>query len=100
MSHTPNLLPLKILVISLGALLLGGFVFLVVTITQKVKTDLAAQSTPCADAVYHYGAGATVASVTTQDKTVQITLTRGDATDVVTVDRCTGNLLHRLRMEP
>jgi hypothetical protein len=100
MANPPNLLPLKVLVISLGLILVGGTVFLLATIAGKASKDLPVSE--CKDATAHLNAKGknNIGSITVQGDNVVITMTTESKIEVVTVDRCNGKVLQTLSVVP
>jgi len=98
MSHSPNLFPLKLLVICLGLVMLGGIIFVLTVIATRAKEEMHAAH--CPDATMHLAGSGELVSVTPQGKEVQLTLRSGAASMVLTVDRCSGNILQTLTIAP
>lgn len=100
MAKTPSILPLKIFVISFGLLLMGGTIFVVAALVDKANKM---QPGHCADATVSLsklGISGAVSSVTPQDKVLLVTVQSPDSTHVLTLDRCTGNLMQQLKITP
>jgi hypothetical protein len=98
MAHPPNLFALKLVVISLGLALLGGIVFVLATVAHEARGEMHAP--PCPDATLRLEHRGTLAAVTPQGKTVQLTLQSDGQTKVLTVERCTGTILQTLTVAP
>jgi hypothetical protein len=99
MAHPPNLLPLKVLVISLGFVLIGGTVFLFAAIAGKAGHDLKI-ARACPDVTLNLAGKGAVQGITPQGDTVQVTLVTQGQTKLLTVDRCTGKLEQTLTVVP
>jgi hypothetical protein len=98
MARDPSLFPLKILVISLGVLLLGGMVLIFTTIAMRASKDIHASH--CAEAVFHMQGLGTVTSTSAEGDTVEITLAKPNKTTLLSVDRCSGKVLRSFTVEP
>jgi hypothetical protein len=86
MAHPTNLLPLKLLVISLGLVLIGGTVFVFTAIAHKMGSGMRA----CPDVTVHVADKGNVTGLSPQGDKIQVMLTSGGDAKVLTVDRCTG----------
>ena len=101
MAQQPSLLPLKIIVISLGVLLVGGTIVLFATIASKAGKDVAgAHCTKDATLKLNVKGKTNISSITPVGDTVQISLTTEKDIEVLTVDRCSGKLLQTLSITP
>ena len=98
MSHTPNLFALKLFVISLGVVLLGGIATVLGSIAYKAHKE---NNVVCNDATFHYGsASGKLANITPQGKEVQLVVTSDKDVKLLTVGRCSGELLQTLTITP
>lgn len=99
MKDKSSLLPLKMLVISMGLLLIGGTIFLFSVIANKASKDLSPQ-TACEGGVIHVGDAGKVISATTDGKTTHLALAKGDKTTLLTVDNCSQHVLNSITIVP
>jgi len=92
MAAKENLFPLKLLVFSLAALLIGGMVLLVAMVFQKTGSE-------CAPQPLQLEAGEHVMNVSPSNGNVQVTtISRQGGMQVLNVDGCTGKQLSRLEI--
>jgi hypothetical protein len=78
--------------------MLGGIVFVLTSIVHKANAEMGEQH--CNDTVLHLEGHGTLSGVVPQGKTVQVTIVSGADTKVLTLDRCTGTLLHTFTVTP
>ncbi len=100
MAKEPNLLPLKILVISLGFLLAGGAVFVLSTLAHKAN-EISNQ--PCKDVTVSLAAlhvKGTVIAATRQGGELMVTVEDAPNHYVLTIDNCSGKLLRTTTITP
>lgn len=92
---------LKLLVIGLGLLLLGGMVFVVAFLSGKVNPGASTASAPCPDVTLTLPKGASVASIASQGKDLIFLVNEPAGTQrLVTVDRCTPAIKQTLTVAP
>ena len=96
MAHSPSLFALKVIVISLGLILIGAIIFVLTTIAHQAKMDPA----KCPDLTIALNNTGALGNVIPQGKTFQMTLASGAETKIVTVDRCTGAKLQTITITP
>lgn len=99
MAKAPNLFPLKLLVISLGLLLVGGMVFLISVVMSKAGE----MNAPCKDVTLNItalGIKGGIGSITPQGNTLIVTFLSPEASTVLTLDRCTGKPLQKVSIIP
>jgi len=99
MAKQPNLFPLKLIVISLGFLLIGGTIWVFAAIASKAGKEIS-HTQHCADAVVHLEGKGTITAIAPQGDIVQITLATPPKTALITIDRCSGKILQTLTVEP
>jgi hypothetical protein len=93
-----NLKPLKILVISLGFILLGGIVLLVAGLVQKFKSM--DTSKICANQTITLQDDETITMMDTSENELRLLVNNSKGeTAIVIVDRCEGSITQRLRIE-
>lgn len=100
MAKAPNIVPLKLLVISLGLLLAGGTVFVISALVEKAGR---LQPAPCSNVSLSLASllpHGRLLSVTPQEKMLLVTAEDGTATQVLTLDRCNGKLLQQFTITP
>lgn len=100
MAKAPNILPLKLLVISLGFLLVGGTVFVASVVIEKVGRQ---HSPACARATVSLaalGIKGTVSAISPGDGGIQVSVLAPDASHLLTLDRCTGKVLQQVTITP
>jgi len=100
MAQQPNLFPLKLLVISLGLVLIGGTIFVFAAIASKAGKEARSASLACADATIHLEGKGKITAIAPQGDIVQVTLTAPAGAQVLSVDRCSGKILQTLSITP
>ena len=99
MAKAPNLFPLKLLVISLGFLLVGGMVFLISVVMGKASE----LNAPCKDVTLNInalGIKGSIGGITPQGSTLIVTFLSPEASTVLTLDRCSGKPLQKVSIVP
>jgi hypothetical protein len=99
MSKPANLFPLKLIVISLGFLLVGGTIFVFAAIASKVGKTA---TISCKGAIvdFHLAGKAHITNIVPETNSLIITLAKDDSTQVITVDRCSGAITQSLIIKP
>jgi hypothetical protein len=93
MAAKENVNPLKTLVISMGFLLIGGFIFLAAVVWQKVSTEAmnAKTQAECPGGQVDLKGHGTVVSTEMEKRTMRLTLKNPSGRlEVVTLNMCTG----------
>lgn len=99
MAKAQNIMPLKIIVISLGLLLIGGTLFVASVLVDKIRTS----KKPCANitlSLADLNLKGSLISIQPHDNIVQLVLTSPSGNNVATLDRCTGKLLQQFTLTP
>lgn len=76
---------------------MGAIVFVLGTITSRMQEG---SNSHCKDATVSIGSIGALAGVTPQGNNVELTLKDGRNVKLVTVDKCTGAILHTLTVAP
>ncbi len=99
MTETPNLFPLKLIVVTLGLLLIGGMGFVLTTLVNKANK----MNAPCEDvsvSIASLHVKGNLAGISPQGATLQLTFQSPEGNTLLTLDRCSGTVQQKFTITP